>query len=64
MQFTSTRRNLSLESAQVITKGISEEGGLFVPQTFPRLSGELISRMAAMDYKERAKTVLSLFLIS
>ena len=62
MQFTSTRRNLSLESAQVITKGISEEGGLFVPRTFPRLSDELISRMAAMDYKERAKTVLSLFL--
>ena len=62
MQFTSTRRNLSLDSAQVITKGISEDGGLFVPQSFPHLSDELIGRMTAMNYKERAKNVLSLFL--
>ena len=62
MQFTSTRRDLALNSAQVITKGISEDGGLFVPQSFPQLSEEMIGKMTAMSYKERAKSVLSLFL--
>ncbi|MBO4649310.1 MAG: threonine synthase [Lentisphaeria bacterium] len=62
MQFTSTRRSLTLDSAQVITKGISDDGGLFVPRSFPVLSADLLERMTAMDYRERAKTVLSLFL--
>ena len=62
MQFTSTRRSLTLDSAQVITKGISDEGGLFVPRSFPVLSEDLIDRMTAMNYRDRAKTVLSLFL--
>ena len=62
MLFTSTRCRKSLESAQVITQGISEEGGLFVPQTFPTLSETLIEKMISMSYKERAKAVLPLFL--
>ena len=62
MKFTSTRRPLALDSAQVITRGISEEGGLFVPQSFPSLSEKLIDDMVGMTYKERAKAVLRLFL--
>ena len=62
MQFTSTRCRKALDSAQVITRGISDEGGLFVPQSFPVLSPELIARMVNMNYKERAQTVLPLFL--
>ena len=62
MQFTSTRRNLALHSAEVITQGISEDGGLFVPREFPCLSEEQIDSMTDMNYKERAKTVLSFFL--
>jgi len=62
MQFTSTRRSLTLNSAEVIAKGISDEGGLFVPKSFPVLSEDLIDRMTAMDYRGRARTVLSLFL--
>ena len=62
MLFTSTRRRKALESAQVITQGISEEGGLFVPQSFPTLSDEQIDRLTGMNYKERAKVILPLFL--
>ena len=62
MKFTSTRRPLALDSAQVITRGISEEGGLFVPQSFPSLSEKLIDDMVGMTYKERAKKILPLFL--
>ena len=62
MHFTSTRRRLALDSAQVITRGISEDGGLFVPQSFPSLSEKLIADMVGMTYKERAKKILPLFL--
>ena len=62
MQFTSTRRRLALDPARVITRGISEEGGLFVPETFPVLTEETIRKLTGMTYKERAKTVLPLFL--
>ena len=62
MQFTSTRCRMELESAKVITQGISNDGGLFVPLSFPQITEEMIDRMVGMSYKERAKTVLSLYL--
>ena len=62
MKFTSTRAMKELESAQTITQGISEEGGLFVPTSFPKLSDELIGKMVDMDYKQRACEVLRLYL--
>ena len=62
MQFTSTRSCQSLSSAQAITRGIAADGGLFVPDHFPKLSAELADAMTGMSYKERAKAVLSLYL--
>lgn len=62
MQFTSTRSRKNIESAQAITQGISEDGGLFVPQSFPALTAEQLNRMTGMSYKERAVAILSLFL--
>ena len=62
MQFTSTRSRKNIGSAQAITQGISEDGGLFVPQSFPALTAEQLDRMTGMSYKERAAAVLSLFL--
>ena len=62
MKFTSTRAEKQFESAQTITRGISEEGGLFVPASFPSLSKELLSKMVDMDYKQRAIEVLRLYL--
>lgn len=62
MQFTSTRSRKNIGSAQAITQGISEDGGLFVPQSFPALTAEQFDRMTGMSYKERAAAVLSLFL--
>ncbi len=62
MQFTSTRSQKNIESAQAIAQGISEDGGLFVPRFFPRLSPELTDRMTGMSYKERAIAVLSMYL--
>ncbi len=62
MQFTSTRSQKNIESAQAIAQGISEDGGLFVPRSFPQLPQELIDRMTEMSYKERAIAVLSMYL--
>ena len=63
MLYTSTRdRNVKVTSAQAITHGISAEGGLFVPQTIPTVTPEDLVRLSKMDYKGRAKEILSLYL--
>ena len=62
MFFTSTRADLNVSAAQAIAQGISREGGLFVPCAFPAVSAEELKRLVDMDYKERAKKVLSGFL--
>ena len=62
MRYKSTRNSqLRLEASQVIAQGISEEGGLFVPECFPDLSSELPD-LAKLDYPALAKTVFSKFL--
>ena len=61
MRYKSTRNSqLRLEASQVIAQGISEEGGLLVPECFPDLSSELPD-LAKLDYPTLAKTVFSNF---
>ena len=63
MLYTSTRDNsIRVSSAQAIARGISEEGGLFVPCELPEFSLKKISSMVEMNYINRAKTVLKEFL--
>lgn len=63
MKYLSTRDdNVRVSASQAITKGISAEGGLFVPEFLPKLSIEEICSLAKMSYIDRAKTILSLFL--
>ena len=62
MYFTSTRSPRNVTSAQAVARGLAEDGGLFIPSEFPRISGEQIDRMTGMDYKARAREVLSLYL--
>ena len=48
MEFTSTRNNaLRVSAAQAIVQGLSEEGGLFVPTSFPKLD---VSEVLDLDY--------------
>lgn len=63
MFYTSTRdSNVHVTSAEVITRGISAEGGLFVPEDIPRLSMDDFQKLSKADYIERAKAVLPLYL--
>ena len=63
MFYTSTRdRSVRVSAAQAIVRGISADGGLFVPEEIPALSAGDIQTLAAMDYIGRAKAVLKLYL--
>ena len=63
MQYQSTRdKKLSVSSAQAIKKGLSAEGGLFVPENIPSISMSEIEKMSCMTYNERAYAILSKFL--
>ena len=63
MNYTSTRDNSRRVTAQeAIVRGISPEGGLFVPETMPALTGEDLTALAGMTYIQRAKWVLEKFL--
>lgn len=63
MLYTSTRdKSVKVNSAQAIAQGISKDGGLFVPETMPKISLEEINAMVSCDYISRAKSVLKLFL--
>ncbi|MGI6256317.1 MAG: threonine synthase [Acutalibacter sp.] len=62
MLYKSTRNSqLRLEASQVIAQGISDEGGLFVPESFPDLSKEL-SEFVKLDYPSLAKAIFGKFL--
>lgn len=63
MNYKSTRNsNISITSKEAIAKGISDEGGLFVPETFPQYTCDDIIKLQALNYKERATFILNEFL--
>ena len=63
MRYTSTRdARVDVTSAQAITRGISPDGGLYLPKSAPALSLWEIKSLAEMDYVGRAEHILSKFL--
>ncbi len=62
MNFISTRGEEKVTGARAIVQGLSKDGGLFVPETFPTVSKEELNAMLEMDYPERAALVLHKYL--
>jgi len=62
MRFISTRGNETVTGAQAIAQGIAKDGGLFVPETFPKIEIAELETMLSMNYAERAATVLYKYL--
>ena len=62
MFFTSTRKNCEITASAAIAKGISDDGGLFVPSEFPRLQPGELEILAKLPYKDRAARILQKFL--
>ncbi|MCI8403436.1 MAG: threonine synthase [Clostridia bacterium] len=64
MNYQSTRdKSISVSASQAIKTGLSSEGGLFVPESFPSVSLDEIKSLISKSYNERAFFVLSKFLI-
>lgn len=62
MYYKSTRNNaLRFTASEAILKGLSDDGGLFVPEKLPVLDKSL-SELAGMDYKAVAYEVMKLYL--
>ncbi len=58
MNFLSTRGGEKATGAQAIVKGLSANGGLFVPEKFPVVTTEEFEEMLALGYAERAAKIL------
>jgi len=63
MNYVSTRdKSVKVTAAKAIAQGISVEGGLFVPETFPTFNDKDFEALSKLDYKGRAKYILKTFL--
>ena len=63
MKYLSTRdKTLRLTAAEAIKMGLSRDGGLFTPETFPTLTAEEIQSLCPMTYQQRAAYVMGKFL--
>ncbi|HBB59733.1 MAG TPA: threonine synthase [Lachnospiraceae bacterium] len=62
MKYQSTRDNsISLTASEAILKGLSDDGGLFVPESIPSFS-KSFSELAELDYRELAYEVMKPYL--
>lgn len=59
--YRSTRSNAAASASQAILKGLSDDGGLFVPERIPALD-KTPEELSAMTYQEVAYEVMKLFL--
>ena len=62
MYFISTRGGEKVTGAEAIVKGLAQDGGLFVPEKFPKISASELETMAQMSYPERASHILGKYL--
>ena len=60
MQFFSTRdHNRVVSASQAIAQGLSDEGGLFVPQSFPQVD---VQAICGLEYPEMAAAIVGQYL--
>ena len=63
MNYRSTRdTKLSLTSAEAIARGLSREGGLFVPESVPQISTDFLQQLCGMTYAQRSAAAMKLYL--
>ncbi len=63
MQYLSTRdKNLRLSAAQAIKMGLSRDGGLFTPVTFPTMGPLDLETLCQMSYQRRAAYIMGKYL--
>ena len=63
MKYSSTRnKSKTVSGAEAIVKGISPEGGLFVPEVFPKIGKAELLELCELSYAERAAYICAHFL--
>lgn len=63
MKYISTRgNNQELTAAEAIIQGLAEDGGLFVPESMPKVNMAFIEGLENLSYQQRAVKVISQFL--
>ena len=63
MYYKSTRNSdIKVESAVAITQGISEDGGLFVPESIPELTMDELKYLSGLNYSCRAAYIFKKYL--
>jgi len=63
MRYLSTRNgNMRIYSADAIARGLSRDGGLFVPEVFPHITARTLKMLGDMSYQQRAVFIMSQFL--
>jgi threonine synthase len=62
VRYVSTRGGAKPQPfTEILLEGLAPDGGLFLPETFPRLEASDLAAMRGMGYRELAFTVLSKF---
>lgn len=63
MKYTCTRNSsIQISASEAIVKGISDDGGLFVPSSFPILSADDINALIPLNFAQRSAKILSSYL--
>ena len=63
MKYISTRNNtIEIGACEAIVNGISSDGGLYVPSSFPILTLDEIKKLSKQKYPERAAYIMAKFL--
>ena len=61
MEYISSRnKSIRVSASEAIIQGISKDGGLFIPRELTKIDN--LERLAGMDYKELAYTIMSRYL--
>ncbi len=63
MKYVSTRsRGYAVSSAEAIRIGLAPDGGLYMPDAFPKIDGKFLKEISALPYSDRAARIMHLFL--
>ncbi|MDI2090001.1 threonine synthase [Commensalibacter oyaizuii] len=62
MRYVSTRGQApTLNFSQALLAGLAEDGGLYIPQTWPQLSADEFRQLRGLSYPELAAKIIGLF---
>ena len=60
--FSSRNKNLNLSFKDIFFKGLSEDGGLFLPHSIPQLSDSITKKFQNYNFQEMSYEIFKLFI--